>query len=72
MTKVRLRLNGPAVIEGEVEVVDWNGNPYPTDRLPVALCRCGASSRKPFCDGSHARAGFSGSNPAPDSTEPLK
>lgn len=65
MTRIRLRRNGPCVIEGDdVEVVDWNGTPYAVDRLPVALCRCGASSRKPFCDGSHARVGFDGGQPA--------
>jgi len=56
---IRLRRNGPYVIEGEdVRVVDWNGAEYRSERQPVALCRCGASTRKPFCDGTHSRIGF--------------
>jgi CDGSH-type Zn-finger protein len=59
MPTVRLRRNGPYVIEGdEVTVVDWNGVEYPVDRRPIALCRCGASTKKPFCDGTHSRIGF--------------
>jgi CDGSH-type Zn-finger protein len=58
---IRLRRNGPYVIESdEVTVVDWEGTEYEIDRRPVALCRCGASSKKPFCDGTHARIGFDG------------
>jgi CDGSH-type Zn-finger protein len=54
-----LRQNGPYVIESDdVRVVDWNGVEYQIDRRPVALCRCGASTKKPFCDGSHSRLGF--------------
>ncbi len=60
MPTVRFRRNGPYVIEGDdVRVVDWEGVEYHPTRQPVALCRCGASATKPFCDGSHARAGFS-------------
>ena len=66
MIRIRLRQNGPCVIDGdEVQVVDWNGVPYVIERFPVALCRCGASARKPFCDGSHARVGFNGGEAAP-------
>jgi CDGSH-type Zn-finger protein len=62
---IRLRKNGPIVVDGDdVQVVDWNGVAYAIDRRPVALCRCGASGRKPFCDGSHARAGFEALPPA--------
>jgi CDGSH-type Zn-finger protein len=61
MTTIRLRKNGPCVIEtDDVRIVDWEGREYPIDRRPVALCRCGFSGRKPFCDGSHARRGFDG------------
>jgi 3-phenylpropionate/trans-cinnamate dioxygenase ferredoxin subunit len=59
MLRVRLRKNGPYVIDSEdVEIVDWNGVPYAIERRPVALCRCGASSTKPFCDGTHSKKGF--------------
>ena len=59
MPTVRLRRNGPYVIEGDdVTVVDWNGVEYAVDRRPIALCRCGASTKKPFCDGTHSRVGF--------------
>lgn len=59
MITVRLRKNGPYVIESdEVQIVDWNGVPYKIGRRPVALCRCGASTAKPFCDGTHSRKGF--------------
>jgi CDGSH-type Zn-finger protein len=71
MARIRLRNNGPIVIEDQdVEVVDWQGHAFPIDRRPVALCRCGASSRKPFCDGSHARVGFVAPQaPPPDGHE---
>jgi CDGSH-type Zn-finger protein len=56
---IRLRRNGPYVIESEdVRIVDWNGAEYPIERRPVALCRCGASTKKPFCDGTHSKIGF--------------
>lgn len=63
---IRLRKNGPVVVDdADVQVVDWNGVPYAIERRPIALCRCGASSRKPFCDGSHRRVGFE----APSATD---
>jgi CDGSH-type Zn-finger protein len=58
-TTIRVRKNGPYRVEGaEVKVVDWDGNEYTFDRLPIALCRCGASTTKPFCDGTHSKVGF--------------
>lgn len=65
MTTIKLRENGPLVIEGDdVTVVDWYGQAYDCARRPVALCRCGGSARKPFCDGTHARVGFNGGEAA--------
>jgi CDGSH-type Zn-finger protein len=59
LTTIRLRRNGPYVIDSDdVRVVDWNGAEYRIERQPVALCRCGASTTKPFCDGTHSRTGF--------------
>jgi CDGSH-type Zn-finger protein len=72
--KIRLRENGPIVIESDgasdtPEIFDWNGVPYTVTRTPIALCRCGGSAKKPFCDGSHRTNGFSGGDAAatPDS-----
>lgn len=49
--------NGPLQIEGEVKVYNTVSE-LVADETPVALCRCGASNNKPFCDGSHEQAGF--------------
>jgi CDGSH-type Zn-finger protein len=57
--KITIRPNGPYVVEGEVEVNDVDGNKVDTtDRPRIALCRCGASVTKPFCDGTHSKIGF--------------
>jgi CDGSH-type Zn-finger protein len=57
---IRCRQNGPFVIEGSVRVIDHQGNAFTlsTDKPNIALCRCGQSAKKPFCDGSHNRCGF--------------
>ena len=71
MTTIRLRQNGPYVVEGDgVRVVDWNGQEYRIEKRPVALCRCGASTKKPFCDGTHSKIGFQAAEAAvPESAE---
>ena len=58
--KISIRPNGPYLVEGEVELVDVNGNKVDTSaRGPrFALSRCGASDTKPFCDGTHSKVGF--------------
>jgi CDGSH-type Zn-finger protein len=60
MATINVRPNGPYVVEGEnVTVLDWNGQEYrPVNRVRFALCRCGGSTTKPFCDGTHSRIGF--------------
>jgi CDGSH-type Zn-finger protein len=59
MTTIKLRQNGPYLVEGEdVTLLDWNGQPYEIAKRPFALCRCGASTKKPFCDGTHSKVGF--------------
>jgi CDGSH-type Zn-finger protein len=57
---IRLRPNGPLLVEGPIKIVDQNGNSFPInpDKPAIALCRCGASQNKPFCDGAHKTAGF--------------
>jgi uncharacterized Fe-S cluster protein YjdI len=54
---VQPRLNGPLFVRGEVEVVDTQGNVLREARR-LALCRCGHSENKPYCDLSHRAAGF--------------
>jgi len=60
--KITVRPNGPYRVEdpsGVVELVDARGNKYDLTGKPIfALCRCGASANKPFCDGTHSKIGF--------------
>ena len=49
--------NGPLFLRGDLEVMDPDGSVFLKDTR-IALCRCGASKNKPFCDGSHAKKGF--------------
>ncbi|MEX0893359.1 MAG: CDGSH iron-sulfur domain-containing protein [Gemmatimonadota bacterium] len=56
---ITVRENGPYRVEGPVRLVDADGNEYDISGKPaVSLCRCGASTRKPFCDGTHSKLGF--------------
>ena len=57
--EVRVIDDGPLTISGDVIVVDGAGTPFEaTSDQPIALCRCGGSRNKPFCDGSHLSNGF--------------
>lgn len=47
---------GPLIVRGAFVLQDHLGNALPCERRTVALCRCGRSAIKPFCDGSHKRA----------------
>ena len=67
---IRCRENGPLVIQGLVRVVDHQGKEFaiPPGKEVVALCRCGASKHKPYCDGSHHAIGFSATGEPPSGT----
>lgn len=55
--RIKVTKNGPYIVNGDVELVDSDGNVV--ERLSkAALCRCGHSKSKPFCDGSHREVGF--------------
>ena len=64
---IKVRPDGPLVLQGPATIVDEHGNPFvpPAGKPLIALCRCGQSAAKPFCDGSHKRAGFRASEVAP-------
>jgi CDGSH-type Zn-finger protein len=55
---IRPSKNGPYIVEGTVELFDTEGNKITVEKPRLALCRCGASSNKPFCDGTHSKIGF--------------
>src|ERR1700729_1028155 len=50
--------DGPLIVRGRFVITGPDGQPVPAGRKTVALCRCGKSANKPFCDGSHTRTGF--------------
>jgi 3-phenylpropionate/trans-cinnamate dioxygenase ferredoxin subunit len=67
---IRPTKNGPLIVEGAVELFDTEGNKITSDKPRLALCRCGASSNKPFCDGTHSQIGFqAGEAVNPESAE---
>jgi CDGSH-type Zn-finger protein len=69
---IKVRKDGPYAIDlmtGAINLIDHDGNPIPLPPLPegkttIALCRCGGSSKKPFCDGTHSKIGFKGAEQA--------
>jgi CDGSH-type Zn-finger protein len=69
---IKVRKDGPYAVDlatGSINLIDAGGNPIPLPPLPpgktaIALCRCGGSSTKPFCDGTHSKIGFRGAEEA--------
>ena len=51
--------DGPLIVRGDFRLLDQDGVEIDPGRATIALCRCGKSGIKPFCDGSHKRSGFS-------------
>jgi CDGSH-type Zn-finger protein len=64
---IRIRDNGPLLVEGPVTIVDAAGTTFqiPAEKPAVALCRCGQSKNKPFCDGTHKTCNFAAAERAP-------
>jgi CDGSH-type Zn-finger protein len=60
---IRIRDNGPLLVEGPARLLDADGREFPRDpnKPAVALCRCGQSKNLPFCDGTHKTCGFQSS-----------
>jgi CDGSH-type Zn-finger protein len=57
---IRCRENGPLILQAPIKIMDHLGNEFtvPAGKETIALCRCGHSKNKPFCDGSHRTCGF--------------
>ncbi len=60
VVEIKTRANGPLRVEGPFRLVDADGTAYDLAEhgKVIALCRCGASTTKPFCDGTHSKLGF--------------
>ena len=58
--EIKTRENGPYKVTGPVRLFDAGGNEFDLGEMggTVALCRCGGSTTKPFCDGTHSKIGF--------------
>jgi len=54
--------DGPILVRGPFTLVDQDGNEIATHRRTISLCRCGRSSHKPFCDGTHKATGWRASS----------
>lgn len=54
---IKVRVNGPLLVKGEIAILDSDGKLLEKTQN-VALCRCGASKNKPYCDGSHKDVEF--------------
>jgi CDGSH-type Zn-finger protein len=63
--------DGPLIVRGDFRLLDQDGGEIDPGRETIALCRCGKSGIKPFCDGSHKRAGFSAPS-APSRPRPVQ
>jgi CDGSH-type Zn-finger protein len=70
--EIKARHNGPYKVTGPVRIIDADGNEYelPDDGKPIALCRCGGSKTKPFCDKTHSEIGFQAAERAVAEAEP--
>jgi CDGSH-type Zn-finger protein len=64
--KITTRENGPLLVTGPVTLVDHLGNAWSLGgKDTIALCRCGQSKNRPFCDGSHKACAFLAGETAP-------
>jgi CDGSH-type Zn-finger protein len=55
---ITMRRNGPLLVQGDMTLLDHEGNVIEPPKRPFALCRCGQSDKRPFCDGTHGRVGW--------------
>lgn len=62
---INLRLNGPLLVTGPAKLIDHEGNVFNLEgKVSYALCRCGQSNRRPFCDGTHKTCGWAAEDKA--------
>jgi len=67
---ITIRPSGPYLVKGKVVLRDGSGNELDLgDKETIALCRCGGSTTKPFCDGTHSLIGFQAATQAVKESE---
>ncbi|HEU4974406.1 MAG TPA: CDGSH iron-sulfur domain-containing protein [Baekduia sp.] len=64
--------DGPLLVRGPFVLADQDGNEIEVRNRTIALCRCGRSRRKPFCDGMHKAVGWRAASAAQDPDGPLR
>ena len=71
-TRITPYRDGPYIVRGEFTITDQDGNEIDPGRQTIALCRCGRSQIRPFCDGTHKLTGFraGGGSERPGDVEP--
>ena len=69
--EIKVRENGPYRVRGPIRLIDADGNEYDVaEGETIALCRCGGSTTKPFCDGTHSKVGFEAAERAVATDDP--
>ena len=58
VVEIKVRDHGPYKVTGPVRLIDAEGNTWDVGEGPIALCRCGRSATKPFCDRTHREEGW--------------
>ncbi|HEX2172110.1 MAG TPA: CDGSH iron-sulfur domain-containing protein [Dehalococcoidia bacterium] len=67
---ITLRDNGPYAIDGDIELLHPSGRPIDRQgKTKIFLCRCGGSTNKPFCDGTHSKIGFQAAEAAAEQAD---
>jgi len=66
VVEIKVRDHGPYKVTGPVRLIDAAGNTWDVGDEPIALCRCGWSRTKPFCDRTHREEGFESCERASD------
>ena len=57
-TQITVKDSGPFLVKGPITLMDAEGNEFSVEKETVALCRCGASTTQPFCNGTHRKIEF--------------
>jgi CDGSH-type Zn-finger protein len=69
--EIKARENGPYKVTGPIRLIDADGTEYDLGERGevIALCRCGGSTTKPFCDGTHSKIAFEAAERAVERSE---